>query len=289
VTSSELFSEERSADVVVASLANTSDPRLRTVLSSLVRHLHDFVKDVELTEAEWDAAIAFLTATGQKCDAVRQEFVLLSDVLGVSMLVETINHRSGGATESTVLGPFHLVDSPPRELGEQISLDGKGEPCLVTGRVIGPDGEAIGGASVDVWQANEDGFYDVQRPETIPASNLRGLFTAAADGTFWFRTVLPHYYPIPTDGPVGNLLRATGRHPYRPAHIHFIAQAPGYAPVTTHLFVADSPYLESDAVFGVKPTLVREFPTVDDPARAAAVDLPNPFRTVDFEVSLKKA
>lgn len=285
--SGELFSEERSGDVVAASFDGTPDPRLREVMQSLVRHLHAFVKDVELTEAEWARAIAFLTATGQKCDDVRQEFVLLSDVLGVSMLVETINHRAGGATESTVLGPFHVVESPPRELGESVSLDGKGEPCLVTGRVTGPDGEPVGGASVDVWQANEDGFYDVQRPGEIPEANLRGLFTAQEDGTFWFRTVVPRYYPIPDDGPVGELLKATGRHPYRPAHIHFIVSAPGYQPVTTHLFVAESPYLDSDAVFGVKDSLVRRFPMVDDPARAAEVGLPNPFRTVHFEVALR--
>ena len=282
------FSEERSAEVVAASFGDTPDPRLRRVMQSLVRHLHAFVKDVELTEAEWAAAIAFLTATGQKCDAVRQEFVLLSDVLGVSMLVETINHRAGGATESTVLGPFHMVESPPRELGDSVSLDGKGEPCLVTGRVIGAGGEALAGASVDVWQASEDGFYDVQQPGIQPESNLRGLFTAAADGTFWFRTIVPRYYPIPDDGPVGSLLRATGRHPYRPAHIHFLVAADGCQPVTTHLFVADTPYLDSDAVFGVKDSLIREFPTVDDPARAAEVGLPNPFRTVHFDVVLRR-
>jgi protocatechuate 3,4-dioxygenase beta subunit len=288
MTSEAGFSEERSAEVVAASFGGTTDPRLRRIMQSLVQHLHAFVKDVELTEAEWAAAIAFLTATGQKCDAVRQEFVLLSDVLGVSMLVETINHRAGGATESTVLGPFHMVESPPRELGDSISLDGKGEPCLVTGRVTGPDGEPLGGASVDVWQASEDGFYDVQQPGIQPESNLRGLFTAAADGTFWFRTVLPRYYPIPDDGPVGALLRATGRHPYRPAHIHFIVAADGYQPVTTHLFVADTPYLDSDAVFGVKDSLVRDFPIVDDPERAAEVGLPNPFRTVHFDVVLRR-
>ena len=286
--SGELFSEEHSAGVVAASFDGTPDPRLRRIMQSLVQHLHAFVKEVELTEAEWARAIAFLTATGQKCDDVRQEFVLLSDVLGVSMLVETINHRAGGGTESTVLGPFHVVESPPRELGATVSLDGKGEPCLVTGRVTGPDGEPVGGATVDVWQANEDGFYDVQRPGEIPAANLRGLFTAREDGTFWFRTVVPRYYPIPDDGPVGELLKAAGRHPYRPAHIHFIVSAPGYRPVTTHLFVAESPYLESDAVFGVKDSLVRHFPVVDDPARAAEVGLPNPFRTVHFEVGLRR-
>src|SRR4051794_41297389 len=161
----ELFTEERSAEVVAASFANTPDPRLRRVLTSLVQHLHAFVKDVELTEEEWGTAIDFLTRTGQMCSDVRQEFILLSDVLGVSMLVETVNHRTGGtSTESTVLGPFHMVESPLRELGENIALDGKGEPCLVTGRVTGLDGEPLPGASVDVWQTNEDGFYDVQQP-----------------------------------------------------------------------------------------------------------------------------
>lgn len=287
MTSHGTFDEERSAEVVAASFDRTPDPRLREIIQSLVRHLHDFVKEVELTEAEWERAIDFLTATGQACDDVRQEFVLLSDVLGVSMLVQTVNHRAGGATESTVLGPFHQVRSPERALGDTISLAGKGEPCLVTGRVTGPGGEPLGGATIDVWQANEEGFYDVQRPGEIPAANLRGLFTAAADGTFFFRTVVPRHYPIPDDGPVGELLRATGRHPYRPAHIHFIVHAGGCRPVTTHLFVADTPYLDSDAVFGVKQSLVREFPVVDDPERAAEVGLPNPFRTVHFEVRLR--
>ena len=283
----ELFSEERSAEVVNASLAGTRDPRLRQVLGSLVRHLHDFVRDVELTEDEWSAAIAFLTATGHKCDDVRQEFVLLSDVLGVSMLVETINHRARGvATESTVLGPFHVVESPPRPLGADISLDHRGEPCLVTGRVTGPGGEPIAGATVDVWQADADGYYDVQRPEEVPPTNLRGLFTTDAEGAFWFRTVMPRHYPIPDDGPVGELLKATGRHPNRPAHIHFLVRARGYAPVTTHVFAADSPYLDSDAVFGVKPGLVREFAVVEDPERAASLGLPDRFRTVEFDVVL---
>ena len=286
--SGELFSEERSADVVARSFDGAPDPRLRRIMQSLVQHLHAFVKDVELTEAEWAQAIAFLTETGHRCDDVRQEFVLLSDVLGVSMLVETINHRAAGATESTVLGPFHVVESPRRELGDSVSLAGQGEPCLVTGRVTGPDGEPVGGAAVDVWQADDEGFYDVQRPGVIPEANLRGLFTAAADGTFWFRTVVPRHYPIPDDGPAGRLLRATGRHPYRPAHIHFIVAAEGYQPVTTHLFVAESPYLESDAVFGVKDSLVRQFPVVDDAERAAEVGLPNPFRTVHFEVRLRR-
>jgi catechol 1,2-dioxygenase len=285
----ELFTEERSAEVVCASLAGSSDPRLRRVLESLVRHVHSFVKDVELTEREWAEAVAFLTDTGHKCDDTRQEFILLSDVLGVSMLVETINHRAAGrATASTVTGPFHVVDSPPRELGADISLPGSGEACLVTGRVTGPDGEPVPGAQVDVWQADAEGFYDVQRPDSTPETNLRGLFTTDDEGRFWFRTIVPRYYPIPVDGPVGRLLDAMARHPYRPAHIHFIVSADGYQGVTTHLFVAGSPYLDSDAVFGVKESLVRDFPTVDDPARAKELGLPNPFRSVDFEIGLQR-
>ncbi|MCW2676845.1 MAG: chqB, partial [Modestobacter sp.] len=286
----ELFSEERSAEVVAASFAGTPDPRLRQVLTSLVRHLHAFVRDVELTEEEWGVAVDFLTRTGQMSDEVRQEFILLSDVLGVSMLVETINHRTGGqSTESTVLGPFHMVESPPRRLGENIALDGKGTPCLVSGQVTGPGGEPLAGASVDVWQANEDGFYDVQQPGVQPERNLRGLFSTDGGGRFWFRSIVPKYYPIPDDGPVGQLLAATGRHPNRPAHLHFIVTAPGYRPVTTHVFVADSPYLDSDAVFGVKESLIRAVPEVDDPVRAAEVGLPNPFRTLTFDLTLLRA
>jgi hydroxyquinol 1,2-dioxygenase len=287
--SAELFSEERSGEVVAASFAGTPDDRLREIMMSLVQHLHAFIKDVELTEPEWAAGVDFLTRVGQMCDATRQETILLSDVLGVSMLIETINHRTGGqSTESTVLGPFHMVASPLKVLGEDIALDGKGEPCLVTGRVVDDSGAVLAGATVDVWQANDEGFYDVQQPGVQPELNLRGLFTADANGEFWFRTIVPRYYPIPVDGPVGELITATGRHPFRPAHVHFIVSVPGHRAVTTHLFVDDSPYLDSDVVFGVKESLVREFPVVDDPARAAELGLPNPFRTVHFEVTLQK-
>jgi hydroxyquinol 1,2-dioxygenase len=284
----ELFSEARSVDVVAASFAATPDPRLRQVMVSLVEHLHGFIKDVQLTEAEWTSAIRFLTETGQLCSDTRQEFILLSDVLGASMLVETLNNRSDGAlTESTVEGPFHVVDSPVRAIGATIGGDTKGDPCLVTGTVTGPDGRPVPGATVDVWQANAEGFYDIQQPDLDPEQNLRGLFTVDGEGAFWFRTIVPRYYPIPDDGTVGELLAATSRHPNRPAHIHFEIAAPGMRTVTTHLFVADTPYLDSDAVFGVKDSLVREFPTVDDPARAAEIGLANPFRTVNFDVVLK--
>jgi catechol 1,2-dioxygenase len=284
----ELFSEACSAEVVAASFANTGDSRLRRVLISLVTHLHEFVKDVELTEEEWTTAIRFLTETGQTCSDTRQEFILLSDVLGVSMLVETVNNRSDGVlTESTVEGPFHLVTSPARELGATIAERGMGEPCLVTGSVTGPDGRPVPKATIDVWQADAEGFYDVQQPDVQPEKNLRGLFTTDDQGRFWFRTIVPRHYPIPGDGPVGRLLAATSRHPNRPAHIHFEVSAPGMRTVTTHLFVADSPYIDSDTVFGVKPSLVRDFPWVDDPARAAQFGLANPFRTVDFAVVLR--
>jgi protocatechuate 3,4-dioxygenase beta subunit len=281
------FSEETSAEVVAASFAGTADPRLKELMTSLVEHLHAFVKDVEPTEREWQRAVDFLTDTGRMCDDTRQEFVLLSDVLGVSMLVDAINHRKpAGATETTVLGPFHLVDSPPRELGADISLDGNGEPCVFAGQVSSPDGTPLPGARVDVWQANGAGFYDVQQPGLQPERNLRGLFTTDEHGRFWLRTVVPRYYPIPDDGPVGRLLAATGRHPNRPAHIHVIAGAEGHFPVTTHVFVEGSPYLGSDTVFGVKESLVRPVTTVDDPARAARFGVANPFRLIEFDVTL---
>ncbi|MGW2646245.1 dioxygenase family protein [Streptomyces sp. NPDC001393] len=285
-----LFEAERSAEIVAASFADTSDERLREILTSLVRHTHAFVKDVGLTGEEWAAGIRFLTRTGQKCDDTRQEFILLSDVLGVSMLVETLNNPADGQfTESTVEGPFHLVDSPRRALGDTIDEAGQGgEPCLVTGRVTDADGRPVAGASVDVWQADADGFYDVQRPGEVPDRNLRGLFTAGEDGRFWFRTIVPRYYPIPTDGPVGGLLKATGRHPNRAAHIHLEVSAPGVRTLTTHLFVAGSPYLDSDAVFGVKESLIRTFAQVDDPVRAVEHELPNPFRHVDFPITVQR-
>jgi hydroxyquinol 1,2-dioxygenase len=285
------FTEDTAlARAVEASFAGTPDPRLRELLGSLVRHLHGFVREVEPTFEEWERAIGFLTATGQRCDDTRQEFILLSDVLGVTMLVDAINHRKASeATESTVLGPFHMVESPPRELGDSIDLVATGQPCVVTGRVVSLDGAPRAGAQVDVWQADDHGFYDVQQPGTQPPGNGRGLFTCDGEGRFWFRTVTPSAYPIPTDGPVGRLLTATGRHPYRPAHIHFIVAAGGHVPVTTHVFVAGSPYLDSDAVFAVKQSLVRDFTEVDDPSEAARYGVDRPFRHAHFEVVLQPA
>ncbi|OIK00932.1 6-chlorohydroxyquinol-1,2-dioxygenase [Streptomyces sp. MUSC 14] len=286
----EAFVEGAVTEEAVASLRATADPRLRELLGGLIRHLHDFVRETRLTQEEWERAIGFLTATGQTCTDTRQEFILLSDVLGLSMLVETVNGGRGpGATESTVLGPFHLTESPARRLGDDIDLVGGGEPCVVSGRVRSPDGSPLPGAVLDVWQADAEGYYDVQQPDVQPAGNGRGLFTADTEGRFWFRTCVPAPYPIPTDGPVGTLLRATGRHSYRPAHIHFIATADGHSPVTTHIFVAGSDYLDSDAVFAVKQSLVQEFTRIDDPALARELGVPNPFRQARFDLVLERA
>jgi hydroxyquinol 1,2-dioxygenase len=283
------FTEESAAEAVTESFGPQTDPRLREVLESLVRHLHAFARDVELTVPEWERAVGFLTRTGRKCDDERQEFILLSDVLGLSMLVETISNRKYGvATESTVLGPFHVVTSPARQLGDSIDLVGTGEPCVVTGRVLSVDGSPLPGATLDVWQASDQGFYDVQQPEVQPRGNGRGLFSADAEGRFWFRTVVPSYYPIPSDGPVGELLGATGRHAFRPAHIHFIVTAPGHRPLTTHIFVAGSAYIESDTVFAVKKSLVADFTEVTDRDQAARWNVPAvPFRHADFDIILQ--
>ncbi|MET8427615.1 dioxygenase [Nocardia sp. NPDC004860] len=281
------FTEEASAEVTAAAFDGTPDARLREILQRLTHHVHAFVKDIGLTQSEWEQGIEFLTATGQKCDATRQEFILLSDVFGVSMLVDAITHRvPRGATESTVLGPFHMTESPRRELGENISAGEGGDPCLILGTVRSVDGEPIPDAVVDVWQADDHGFYDVQNPGTTPAGNLRGLFTTDPKGSFHFRTIVPAPYPIPTDGPVGMLLERAHRHPYRPAHIHFIAQADGCRPLITHIFVAGSPYLDSDAVFGVKDSLITAFRTIDDPVLAQRYGMPNPCTVARIDLVL---
>jgi catechol 1,2-dioxygenase len=284
------FSETTATEAVVRSFSATADQRLREILTSLTVHLHDFVREVEPTLREWEQGIEFLTDVGHMCDGVRQEFILLSDVLGVSMLVDAINNRKPvGATESTVLGPFHVIDSPPMPLGANIALTGEGRTCVISGSVRSVDSSPIPGALVDVWQADDAGFYDVQRPGVIPERNLRGLFTTDEEGAFWFRTVVPRHYPIPADGPVGNLLRASARHPYRPAHIHFMSGAEKYSPVTTHLFIEGSPYLDDDTVFGVKKSLVRPVQRVDDPERAQRYGVDNPFEMIEFDIVLDNA
>lgn len=279
------FTEGTAVDAVIESIGPDTDPRLRELLTGLVRHLHAYVRETRPTVAEWAQAVGYLTAVGQMCDDTRQEFVLLSDVLGVSMLVETINGQQAG-TESTVLGPFHMTASPFREQGASIDELG-GAPCVVDVRILDPLGNPLAGASVDVWQCSEDGYYDVQQPDTQSAGNGRGLFRTGADGRVWFRTVVPSHYPIPTDGPVGTLLGALGRHPYRPAHIHFIVTAPGYRELTTHIFVADGPYLDSDAVFAVKKSLITDFARIEDDTAARGYGVPAPFRLARFDLVIE--
>ncbi|MBO0770156.1 MAG: intradiol ring-cleavage dioxygenase [Actinobacteria bacterium] len=256
---------------VVAAYADTPGPRLRELLTALVRHLHTFATETRLTEAEWMAAIEFLTATGQKCDDRRQEFVLLSDVLGFSSLVDVIN-AAAGATESTVLGPFYRPGAPARAMGEPTGRPEDGDPALIRGTVTDLTGRPLAGATLDVWQAAANGLYDTQDPGQ-PPFNLRGVFTTGDDGSYRFRAVRPVSYPIPADGPVGGLLAASGRHHWRAAHIHAIVSAPRCRPVTTHIFDADNPYLDSDTVFGVKGSLVRKFRPAgpDDPADVSYV------------------
>lgn len=250
--------EDRLAEAVLARLEGADDPRFRQVMASLIRHLHAFVRENELTEEEWFAGIRFLTATGQQCDERRQEFILLSDTLGVSMLVDAINHRRpGGATETTVLGPFHVAGAKPMPMWGDIGAGVPGEPAYLCGRVLDLDDRPIAGATLDVWQTDGEGLYDVQRSGDV--SYARGKFTTGADGRYGIRTVKPVSYPIPDDGPVGAMLRRMGRHPYRPAHVHAIVSAPGHETVATHLFVEGDPYLESDAVLGVKASLVVPF------------------------------
>ena len=280
------FNEHTATDAVLARLSGCEDKRLKEIITSVIRHLHAVIRETEPSQDEWMAAIRFLTETGQICDDKRQEYILLSDTLGVSMLVDAINNRKpSGATESTVLGPFHVGGAPAKKMGDSISLDGRGEPTFVSGRVVDQEGRPIQGAILDVWQTSSDGYYDIQDPKQ-PQMNLRGLFTTGADGRFWFRTVKPSSYPIPTDGPVGRMLMALGRHPMRPAHIHFIVGAPGFEAVTTHIFVAGDEYLDSDAVFGVKDSLVEPFTLHDDKDRAKELGLGNPFYTAEHQFTL---
>ena len=274
---------------VLGRMAECPDPRLKEVMSALVRHMHDFAREVKLTEAEWAAGIEFLTATGQKCSDKRQEFILLSDTLGLSMLVVALNHaKSAQATEATVFGPFHVQGAPQLALGGDISGGAKGEPLFVNAVVRGRDGEPVANAEVDVWEADAEGFYDVQRAGLDRAQG-RAVFRTDADGRLWFRGVMPVAYPIPTDGPVGVMLQATKRHPWRPAHVHFMIKAPGYETLITHVFREDDIYLDSDAVFGVRSSLIGNFVSHADGVAPDGSVQAKPFHTLDFEFVLEPA
>jgi catechol 1,2-dioxygenase len=281
------FEEESSAEVVIARMGENVDPRVRQVMTTVIKHLHAAVKEIRPTYDEWMQAIQFLTRTGHMCSEWRQEFILLSDTLGVSMLVDAINNDHGSeATENTVLGPFYVANPPHRENGFNICLDGKGQPMVVRGRVIDTSGAPIAGATVDAWQTNEDGFYDVQQKGGQPEMNLRGVFTTNEKGEYWFRSAKPRYYPIPGDGPVGEMLAAMGRGVNRAAHVHFIVRAEGFETVITHVFPPDCPYLEIDAVFGVKESLIGDFKSVDDREQAEALGFSSPFWALDWDFVL---
>ncbi len=259
------FTEAASVEAVNSRMGVQTAPRVREIMASLVNHLHSFAKEVNLTQQEWEYAIGFLTRTGQICTEERQEFILLSDVLGLSMLVDAMgNSKLEGATESTVLGPFHVAGAPIRQMGDNVNLDGKGESCLFSGRILDPEGNPIEGACVDVWSDNADGFYDVQQPDIQPKWNNRGRFFTGSNGEYSFRGIKPVSYPIPDDGPVGQMLASLGRHPYRPAHMHYIVTAPDFRKLVTHTFVGEDNYLTSDAVFGVKRTLVASYRRAGD-------------------------
>jgi hydroxyquinol 1,2-dioxygenase len=273
----------------VTSFENCPDPRLRQIMQALVRHLHAFASEVQLSEDEWTRAIQVLTDTGHIIDDRRQEFILWSDVLGVSMLVEALAHPSAnGATESTVLGPFWTPNAPRRGYGQSIAESGGGTPALVRGRVLDEDGQPIAGAELDIWQNGDNGLYTVQDDEA-PEAHLRGRFSSRGDGSYAFVGVRPVPYTVPHDGPVGHMLAATRRHPWRPAHIHMIVTAPGFQRLQTHIFDADSAYLDSDAVFAVKQSLIRRFEprTPDDPDAPASVS--GPWCLVENDIVLARA
>jgi len=274
------FTEENSAQVVAAR-TQTDNARLEQCIEAIVRHMHACIKEIEPTQKEWFDAIMFLTKTGHTCTDWRQEFILLSDVLGVSMLVDAINNRKPtGASESTVLGPFHLPDAPELAMGSNICLDGKGDPMLIKGRILDTAGNPIDQVKIDVWQANDEGFYDVQQKGIQPDFNLRGVFRTGADGSYHFRGVKPRNYPIPEDGPVGQLMNGLGRHCWRPAHLHYILEADGFETLTTHIFDPDDEYIHSDAVFGVKESLMAKFDLIEDPDRITAAGMDGPYYEV---------
>jgi protocatechuate 3,4-dioxygenase beta subunit len=273
-------------DQVAANFAGAEDDRFAEIATSLVRHLHAFLADVRLTEAEWATAIDFLTRTGRISDDKRQEFILLSDVLGASMAVINLNHPTGGtATESTVLGPFFVEGAPDFPLGGDISGGAGGTPCFIDGTVRGTDGAPVPGAVLEIWQSDDDGHYDVQYPD-LDTPQGRGRLRADGEGRYSFWTVHPRAYGIPDDGPVGELLAAAGRGSMRPAHVHFMVSAPGYRTLVTHVFPAGSVHLEDDAVFGVKQSLIIDFAAHEPGAAPDGRRLDTPFHTAHFDIVL---
>ncbi len=283
------FDEKNITQAVIDRLADCDDPRFKRIMTSLITHLHDFVREVKLTESEWLTAIHFLTDVGQTCTDKRQEFILLSDTLGVSVLVITLNHPADkGSVESTVLGPFYWEGAPDLPRGSNLAEGVKGEPAFYSGCVLSEDGRPLENALLDIWSGDGEGNYDMQiAGET--GMKARGRIRTDAQGRYWFRSIRPTFYPVPTDGPVGRMLRKMGRHPYRPGHIHMIVSAPGHLPVTTHLFVAGSQYLDSDAVFGMKESLVAQFDRHPPGAGPNGERVETPFYTVHYDFRLRPA
>ena len=265
------FSEKKLTGEVLYRIRNTKNKRLKQVMTSFIKHMHAFVRDVKPTQEEWFKGIQFLTETGHWSTGKRQEFILMSDTLGVSMLVDALNYKAGkDTTESTVLGPFHRENAPEYALGGNISKHASdGEPCIVSGSVKDAKGKPVANAKLDIWEGGADGLYDSQKGEEM---NLRGVFRTDAQGRFHFRCVTPSFYPVPNDGPVGRMLVATERHPMRPPHLHFWITAKGYKPLITHIFVKGGKYLDSDAVFGVKPELIIDFKKGKEGMRTAHYD-----------------
>jgi len=280
--------EQNLTDVVLERWKAIPDPRLRQVMQSFIKHVHAFVRDVEPTEAEWATAIDFLTRIGQKCDDKRQEFILFSDVMGVSMLVDALNHRlQSGATPTTVEGPFHVPDAPAFPDGGNMAAGCPGIPCFVTGSVKGLDGTPVAHAKLDLWQTDGEGLYEAQREVGEPW--MRGVFHTKADGSYAIRTVAPVGYPIPMDGPIGELVRRTNVSEMRPAHVHFCIEARGYHRIVTHLFQRGCPYLETDAVYGVKAPLIVDF--VENPPGTApnGEKVETKFYTITYDFVLQPA
>ncbi|MBS0531705.1 MAG: intradiol ring-cleavage dioxygenase [Proteobacteria bacterium] len=283
------FNDTDLTAAVVKSFDDTPDPRVKFLMTELVRSLHDFVRRTDLSFEEWAYAIDFLTRTGHKCTPTRQEFILLSDVLGVSMLVDAVNHREReGATQTTVLGPFYVGEHKAMPHGSDISADIGGDRMFVQSRVTDLAGKPLAGVPVDVWHADDDGFYDSQKPSyDTQGPSLRARFITDADGRFFFRTILPCSYPIPTDGPVGEMILQTRRHPMRPAHVHFLVNAPGYEPLITHVFIEGDKYLDSDVVFGVKDDLVSKVEKRTDPVMPDGKPASGPWHLMTYEFHMK--
>jgi hydroxyquinol 1,2-dioxygenase len=287
------YNQEAITRDVLAAFEGTPAPRLRQLMTSLVRHIHAFAREVDLTPEEWLAGLNFLNATGQISTEKRPEFILLSDTLGLSMMVVALAQaRASGdvkgateATEATVEGPFYWPGAPELPLGADIAEDVPGEPAFYMGRVTDVDGQPLAGALLDVWSGDGEGKYDVQLSDT-PTMKARGRFRTDVQGRYWFWSIRPAYYPIPDDGPVGDMMRATARSIYRPGHIHMQVSAPGHVKLTTHLFVAGSPYIDNDAVFGKRDSLVVDFESHPPGKAVDGREMRVPYHSASFDFRL---